>query len=737
MAANDAPIEMRVEIRDLVFRAATGDFCVLEAEVSGREAVIVVGHFPWSPAKGEWVTVRGRFESHPKFGRQLRAQVVVPDLPVEHLGIERFLASGLFKGVGAKLARTLVQRFGAATLQVIENEPGRLREVKGLGAKRGAALSEHLKKARAEKETFVFLYGLGLGPSLVAEIWREFGVGAMAEVGRNPYGLVQRVRGIGFKTADELARRQGLASDAPERLRAGLEEALREAADLGHAALPLADLLDRATKLLQVSRAHVEARLDLALTEGTLRADRTEGVPGSELLWRPVLHEAELEAARLLRGRLESGAVPAIPRPNSDEAVPWSAEQESAIDLLLRNSIAILTGGPGVGKTSILREVVRCAQASKLKVALASPTGRAARRLAEACGAPATTLHRLLGILPDGRGPKGAKPIEADLLIVDETSMVDLLLLVRLLRRLPSLTRLVLVGDPDQLPSIGPGSVLRDLLDARCFPTAHLTRVWRQGEGSDIVRAAHAILRGVEPVYSGRSGAGDFYFLERPDSERGHETVIELFLERLPRRYGLDPRRDIQILAPMHKGAVGTEALNEAVQRRLAPPGQGLMAAGRRFFEGDRVMVLRNDHEREIANGDLGQVVRLASTTDAMEVQFEDRIIRFEGEQLVDLQPAYAITIHKAQGGEFPVVILPIFPEHHLLLQRAVVYTALTRARKLLVLVGDRGAWLQAIADDRRQRRFGALSDRLSGRSRPFVFSRAETGNPGIFSDSP
>jgi exodeoxyribonuclease V alpha subunit len=707
-----------VEVTQHLYAAADGGFCVLLVRLEDGSSLRAAGELGWIPKVGELLRLEGGVETHPRYGARFRIQRATPALPRTRDGLERFLRSGLVKGVGRRLARRIVEHFGDGALDVLREDPARVSEVPGLGRK-AAALVEALRSTRDHQDALVLLLGLGIGPRLAHAIWLTYGDRTATAVSRTPYRLITEVEGVGFRTADHLARAQGLAPDAPERLRAGIEEALREAMERGHVALPPAELVARAAALLERPADEVARALRSGVAEGRLELDFVGG-EGRLLAFLPVLRRAEEQAAALLLERIALSLPAPIPQvPDAGAPYELSLEQRTALDVLLASRVAILTGGPGVGKTTVLREVVRAARAADLEVSLASPTGRAARRLAEATGAEATTLHRLLGILPDGRSVGDRRDLSADLLIVDEVSMLDLLLLVRLLRRLRPQTRLLLVGDPDQLPSVGPGSVLRDLIDSGRFPVTRLSRVYRQSERSHIVAGAHAVLAGERPRFCDRDGPGDLYFMARPDSVEGARLVVELFATRLPRRYGLDPRRDIQILTPMHKGPCGTEALNAAIQARLRGEAPALQAGEREFLLGDRVMVLRNDHDRGLANGDLGVVTGIDVPSRTLAVNLDDRSVEFSGQSLELLLPAYAITVHKSQGGEYPAVILPLFEDHRRLLQRTVLYTAITRARALLVMVGTERALQIAIANDRRLERHGALLERLRGLVRP------------------
>jgi exodeoxyribonuclease V alpha subunit len=694
---------------------------------------------------GESLRLRGRWTSHPQYGRQFQVETYETVLPATIQGIRRYLGSGLIKGIGPRMAERIVDHFGQDTLQVIEEAPARLVEVDGLGPKRTGMITTAWEEQRAIKEVMVFLQGVGVSTSLAVRIYKAYRDDAIDVVRREPYRLAGDVWGIGFKTADQIAQRFGIPHDSPQRVKAGLQFALSEASDDGHCYLPEAELVASATQLLGVD-AELAGRCleELVTEEGVvaepLPADASPGVPESSgrAIWLVPFHRAEVALAAGLRRLLDapgdrlpwSGAVDwtvALDWLGRTMGVTLAPEQQAAVRLTLTERVAVLTGGPGCGKSYTVRAVVTLARAKRAKILLAAPTGRAAKRLSELAGLEAATLHRLLQLRPGGDAAFDRDhPLDADLVVVDEASMLDVLLANKLVKAIPPGAHLLLVGDVDQLPSVGAGEVLRDLLAAERLPRVRLTRVFRQAQRSGVVTNAHRINAGQPPI---TRGLDDFFLFPEDDPEQVADLVVDVVANRLPRRFGLDPARDVQVLCPMHRGPAGAGVLNERLQAALTPAREGLPErrfGGRVYRVGDKVMQLRNNYDKGTAgvfNGSVGQVTALSLEDQELRVRLdEDEEVAYGFDELDELTHAYAVSIHRSQGSEYPCVVIPLTTSAWMMLQRNLLYTAVTRAKRIVVLVGSRRALAKAVRTQGAGRRYTALPERLRpervGRSR-------------------
>ena len=703
----------------------------------GSDLVTVVGALLGAQV-GESLRMRGRWASHPKYGRQFEVHSYTTVLPATTQGIQRYLGSGLIKGIGPVMAERMVAHFGVDIMHVIENSPGRLIEVEGLGPKRTAMITAAWAEQKAIKEVMVFLQGVGVSTSLAVRIYKKYRDDAISVVRDEPYRLAADVWGIGFKTADTIAAAVGIARDSPERIKAGLAYTLSEAADEGHCYLPAPNLLADTAKILEVPAELITPCLDeLAAAEGVIREDVPAG-PGTAPLvpavYLPPFLMAERALASALRRLLAARAdrLAAFSTVDWDRALAWlrglrgragaplAPEQEEAVRLALTSRVAVLTGGPGCGKSFTVRSVVALARAKGAKVVLAAPTGRAAKRLAELTGHEAATIHRLLQLRPGGEPSFDATtPLDADLVVVDETSMVDLILANKLVKAVPPGAHLLLVGDVDQLPSVGAGEVLRDLLTAGTLPVVRLTKIFRQAQQSGIVVNAHRINAGQPP---GLTGFGDFFWFSCDEPEETAALVTDIVARRIPARFGLDPRRDVQVLCPMHRGPAGAGNLNLAMQEALTPfrDGQPERRYGGRVFRiGDKVTQLRNNYEKGAAgvfNGTVGVVTGISLEDHALTVLTdEDEQVEYGFDELDELAHAYAVTIHRSQGSEYPAVVIPLTMSSWMMLQRNLLYTGVTRAKKLVVLAGSRRALAMAVRSKGSGRRHTALAHRLRG----------------------
>lgn len=699
-------------IERVTFHNAETGFCVLKVQARGkRDLVPVIGHAPAIGA-GEWITATGVWHTDRQHGLQFRADTLTVTPPTGTAGIEKYLASGSMRGIGPMMAKRIVASFGEGTFEIIEAEPARLTEVGGIGPRRAARIVSGWAEQKAVREIMLFLHAHGVGTARAVRIFKTYGHEAIAVMTEDPYRLARDIRGIGFKTADAIAMKLGLTKEAPQRLRAGVSFALQTATDEGHCALPVERLTVLAQKLLEVEPALIRAAVTEELARGEdVVADTLGGEP---CVFLRGLHAAERGIAERLLAR--ASGTPPWPAIDLDKARPWvegrtgktlSPSQGEAIRMLLGSKLAVMTGGPGVGKTSTLDSLLRILTAKGVRVLLAAPTGRAAKRMSEQTGLEARTIHRLLEIDPKhgGFSRDADNPLACDLLVLDECSMIDVPLMNALLKAVPGHAGLLLVGDVDQLPSVGPGQVLADVIASGAVPVARLTEVFRQAAESRIVVNAHRINAGQMPERPQPGEKADFYMVEIDDPEVGVATLIEVVTRRIPRSFGLDPIRDVQVLTPMLRGSLGSRNLNHELQRVLNPdPAQQVERFGWRFAPGDRVMETQNDYDREVFNGDLGHVARIDDEEGAVVVSFDGREVVYPYGELDTLVPAFATTIHKSQGSEYPAVVIPVATQHFPMLARNLLYTAVTRGRRLVVLIGQRKAIGMAVRGGSRRR---------------------------------
>lgn len=709
----------------------------------GGDLLTVVGSL-LGAQPGESLRMEGRWSSHAQYGRQFTVDNYTTVLPATIQGIRRYLGSGLIKGIGPVMADRITTHFGVDTLDVIESAPKRLIEVPGLGPKRTKMIAAAWEEQKAIKEVMIFLQGVGVSTSIAVRIYKKYADASISVVKNEPYRLAADVWGIGFLTADKIAQSVGIPHDSPERVKAGLQYALSQSTDQGHCYLPEEQLISDAVKLLQVDTGLViDCLAELAADEGVVRekVPPPEGGAGDPVtaVYLVPFHRAEVSLAaqtqRLLRA--PEDRMPAFRDVAWDRALAWLAgrtgaelapEQQAAVKLALTEKVAVLTGGPGCGKSFTVRSIVELARAKKAKVVLAAPTGRAAKRLAELTGADASTVHRLLELKPGGDAAYDRdRPLDADLVVVDEASMLDLLLANKLAKAVAPGAHLLLVGDVDQLPSVGAGEVLRDLLaDGGPVPSVRLTRIFRQAQQSGVVTNAHRINSGVHPI---TQGLADFFLFVEDETEDAGRVTVDVAARRIPAKFGLDPRRDIQVLAPMHRGPAGAGALNGLLQQAITPARPDLPEkrfGGRVFRVGDKVTQIRNNYEKGqngVFNGTVGVVTSLDPDDQRLTVLTdEDEEVAYDFDELDELAHAYAVTIHRSQGSEYPAVVIPVTTGAWMMLQRNLLYTAVTRARKLVVLVGSRKAIGQAVRTVSAGRRCTALDHRLAGRmvrSRP------------------
>jgi exodeoxyribonuclease V alpha subunit len=713
---------------------------------ANREGLITITGYLPEISSGEHLRLSGWWTNHPKHGLQFQADACEQTLPASLEGIRRYLGSGLIKGIGPQLAERIVNHLGKDTLEVIEKHPERLHQVPDIGPKRAAMIANAWEEQKQVKEIMIFLHGHDISTNLAVKIYKQYGARSLQVVRSDPYQLAADIRGIGFKTADRIAQSLGLPQDHPSRIEAGLIYVLNEMSDEGHVYTPLQNLLDRSVKLLEVSDNLVTSAVERLVHSNRLRREilpipagsepeqtsnqemliedskrkstgESNGVYGQPALYLPPLYASETGVAERLRTLAYK-----IPTRLSDLPLLFvtldpalSTEQKKAIETALNHPVSVLTGGPGTGKTTAIQALITVLESGGKKYALASPTGRAAKRLSQATGRPASTIHRLLGFVP-GEGFKHnlEKPLGVDFLVVDETSMLDILLANHLFKALRPGAHLLLVGDVDQLPSVGAGDVLRDVIASGMVPVTRLNQIFRQPPGSHIITNAHRINQGKMPVFSNESR--DFFLFPADSADDAATWVDEVVCKRIQPKFGLDPLEDIQVLAPMYRGPAGVHALNQRLQAALNPPSPKKPEKtlfGQPFRVGDKVMQIQNNYMKEVFNGDIGRLVGLDSVEQSLMVDIEGRRVSYEWSEADQIVLAYAVSVHKAQGSEFPAVVIPLVTAHYMMLQRNLIYTAITRAKQLCVLVGSKRAIGIAVSTDKVAHRFSALDWRL------------------------
>ena len=706
-------------VERVTYHNAENGFCVLRVKARGqRDLVAVVGHAAVINA-GEFISATGWWTTDREHGLQFKATQVTTTQPTTLEGIEKYLGSGMIRGIGPAYARALVRAFGEAVFDLIEQDPPRLREVGGIGAKRAARIVAGWADQKAIREIMLFLHANGVGTSRAVRIFKTYGQQAIALITENPYRLARDIRGIGFRTADLVAAKLRIEKEAMIRVRAGLSFGLAEATGQGHCGLPVAELTRSTSELIEVEAGLIGTALGLELRDGELMADTVDGEP---CVFLAGLYRSEQAIAERLRS-LSAGRPP-WPVIDATRTIPWverrtglalAASQVEALRLAVATKVLVITGGPGVGKTTLVNSILKVLGAKGVQVALCAPTGRAAKRLAESTGLEARTIHRLLEADPKTGGFKRGEthPLDCDLLVVDECSMVDVPLMRSLLQALPDQAALLLVGDVDQLPSVGPGQVLADVIASGAVPVIRLTEVFRQAAQSRIITNAHRINQGQMPELSAPEGS-DFFFVDAVEPEDAARKLLAVVRDRVPARFGLDPVRDVQVLCPMNRGSLGARTLNIELQKALNPPGAVRVERfGWTFCPGDKVMQVANDYDRDVFNGDLGLVTGIDTEEGAVTVSFEGREVEYGFGELDELVLAYATTIHKAQGSEYPVVVIPLATQHYAMLARNLLYTGVTRGKRLVVIVGQRKALAMAVRNGGARRRWSKLREWL------------------------
>ncbi|MBN2497048.1 MAG: ATP-dependent RecD-like DNA helicase [Deltaproteobacteria bacterium] len=695
---------------------------VVRLAVDGRrDPVTAVGKL-LGVQPGESLRLLGRWVRDHRYGEQFHAETYFTTRPATLVGVEKYLGSGLIRGIGKQMASRIVKHFEMDALEIIESHPERLTEVAGIGPVRSSRIRQAWAEQREMKEVMIFLQSHGVSTTYAVKIYKRYGPRSIAVVKENPYQLAVDIFGIGFLKADKIASSLGIAADSPRRAEAGVLHVLGELSDEGHVFCPLEELVERAVAVLEIEAAVVEKAISDLGSSGSLVI---ETLDHGEAIYLGSLHACETGAAWMLRAIL--GAEASRIEIDVERALVWFEEQgrirladrqKDAVRKAISSKVLVVTGGPGTGKTTIIHAIIRILEKKGRRIMLCAPTGRAAKRMTETSGREARTIHRLLEFAPRSqRFERNAeRPLDADLVVVDEVSMLDTVLLYHLLCALPSRCQLVLVGDVDQLPSVGPGNVLRDLIRSCAVEVVTLDEIFRQARQSLIVLNAHRVNQGSLPV-SGREGddSADFHFVERDDPERALATIKELVSVRIPLRYELDPLDDIQVLTPMHKGLLGVARLNAELQSLLNPAGEALGTGGDAFRTGDKVMQIRNNYELDVFNGDIGKVESVDPVERQVLVRIEGRVVRYDRADQNELVLAYACSIHKAQGSEYPAVVIPVHTQHYVMLQRNLLYTGITRGRRLVVLVGSKRAVGIAVRNNKVRKRHTRLAERLSG----------------------
>jgi exodeoxyribonuclease V alpha subunit len=719
MSQGSAAESLQGTIERVTFHSEASGFCVLRVKVRGhRELVTVVGNAATIGA-GEVIDCTGIWIQDKRHGLQFKAQTLELAQPTSLAGMQKYLASGMIRGIGPHFARKLIQAFGEDVFTVIEKTPERLAEVGGIGKSRREQIIRAWDEQRAIRGIMVFLQQHGVGTARAVRIYKTYGDHAVELVKENPYRLALDIRGIGFKTADDLAMQLGIAKDSLIRVQAGVRHALQQLCDFGHCASEYGKLVEATYELLQVNQSVIKDAILLEVEAGNLVAEEINGEP---CVYLAALYQAETSVAEELN-RVRCGKIP-WGKLNPEKVIPWaekqtgltlSESQATAVATVLRQKLAIITGGPGVGKTTIVNSILKIIRAQKVNVALCAPTGRAAKRLSESTGMEAKTIHRLLEFDPMSYGFRHNEdePLKVDLLVVDEASMIDIVLMNNLLKAVPDEAAVLFVGDVDQLPSVGPGAVLADMINSEKIPTVKLTEIFRQAADSKIIINAHRINEGEMPLPNAGEGA-DFFTLYVDSPEQVHDKLVQLVTERVPKKFNCDPINDIQVLTPMNRSGLGSRALNVALQEKLNGEAQPKVNRyGWHFSPGDKVLQTVNNYDKEVFNGDIGLITTVNLEDQCLYVDFEGREVEYTFNDLDELSLAYATTIHKSQGSEYPIVILPLAMQHFMLLARNLLYTGVTRGKQLVILVGQKRAVELAVSNHNKKKRLTKLAARI------------------------
>lgn len=723
--------ELRGLIERITYSDAESGYSVLRLRVPGYPELVTAVGILAAPVVGEELLMSGVWTSHPKFGEQFKIESCKTSAPQTTKGIEKYLGSGLIKGVGPSMAARIVERFGDASLDILDNEPERLLEIEGIGEKKAEQIHISWTEQKEIRDVMLFLQQYGIGTGYAIRVFKQYGAASVQVLTENPYRLATDIFGIGFISADKIAAVMGFSKESPLRIRAGVLHVIGQLVGEGHVYVPIEELSQRAAQILDVPAKLAERGIEEARLAENVIAEWYKDADGNDdcAVYLPPFHYAETKSAANLIKLMETPYNGQYVNPNV--AIPWVQEelkielamqQQEALKTAVSSQVMVITGGPGTGKTTLIRAILKIRESRGYRVMLAAPTGRAAKRMSEATGHEAKTIHRMLEYIGKGGASGGefmrdeANPLACDLLIVDEASMIDQILFHYLLKAIPKGASLILVGDVNQLPSVGPGNVLKDIIDSECCPTVRLNEIFRQARESSIVVNAHRINAGEMPEFDGDYGSGlkDFYFIEQNDPEKALELIKTLVTDRIPKRFGFDPIDGIQVLTPMHRGSVGTVKLNAELQKSLnTAKGAKLQRLGRVLQEGDKVMQIKNNYDKDVYNGDIGTIFQIDGEEMKVLVKMDNGLVSYDFPELDELVHAYAVSIHKSQGSEYPAVVIPLLTQHYVMLQRNLLYTGITRGKKLVVIVGTKKALAIAVKNDNTRKRWTRLAERL------------------------
>jgi exodeoxyribonuclease V alpha subunit len=723
-------VDLQGQIERITYTNDENGYTIARVKVRGqRDLITVVGNL-MAPTPGEIIRMRGEWANHPKYGEQFKIVHYKSMVPASVYGIEKYLGSGLIKGIGPVMAKRIVRAFGKQTLDIIEKETERLVEVDGIGKKRIGMIQKAWDEQKEIREVMVFLQAHGVSSGYATKIFKQYGSRSIEVVKENPYRLATDIFGIGFVTADRIAEKLGFEKDSELRAQAGILYVLHELSDEGHVYYPYELLVGKCRGVLGVDREVITKAFgavasDKRITIEDLNEDIEEFKMNKKAVYLAKFYLPEASAATRLKALVN--APKSIRKVDSEKAIAWvqgqlsialARKQKEAVRSAVQNKIMVITGGPGTGKTTIINAVLKIFSKLKVKILLAAPTGRAAKRMSEATGYEAKTIHRMLeySMQKGGFQRNEQKPLECDLLIVDEASMIDAILMHHLLKAIPQKATFILVGDTNQLPSVGAGNVLRDIIESGAVPVVELNEIFRQAKESLIIVNAHKINNGVLPSLKASKGKlDDFYFVEQEDPDEVLKLIIDLVKKRIPQRFGFDPIDDIQVLTPMHKGTVGAGNLNIELQKALNPGEDAIVRGSRSFRVNDKIMQIRNNYDKDVFNGDIGRIKRVDQENHEVVMSFDGREVPYDLPDLDEVVLAYAVSVHKSQGSEYPAVVIPVLTQHYVLLQRNLIYTAVTRGKRLVVVVGARKALAIAVKNDKTQKRFTQLKYRLGG----------------------